>query len=414
MWTWGAYPGQGENVRKFTRILERIRAEVKALPDRKINWWEYITKGWNFRTLWMYQNKTLQNVFDECNLSREAQAVLIAQAGDFMAPPNELSIFAYTGLFGGYNTGAYYPTKHFNHFIQKVVESIEGHEGCHIYYETPVSKINVDGDKVTSIETEDGKVFTADRYICNMDPQLASYMIGREKFPADYIEKLDYDYSHTGLMVYLGLHGLDLREKGFGKFNTWHLERWDMNQTWREGLAGGYSKPWVFMGTPSLHSDVPGIVPAGCHILEVETLGGYDYFKKFLKQGQKAYKEEKWRVANRLLSIVREKYIPELNNHIALKLVGSPTTNEDFCRAPRGNAYGSHLTPKNMGLGRLKSDSPFRNLYFCNASSGYGGICPTVGTGNALYMKLTGDVFYRPSEEPSDNELVKMVRGGNQ
>ncbi len=411
-----AYPGQGKNVKKFTDILSRIRNEVKILPD-KIHWSEYfnLLKLWQFRTLWKYQNKTLQNVFDECHLSREAQAVLIAQAGDFMAPPNELSIFAYTGLFGGYNTGAYYPTKHFNHFIDRIVKFITDHEGCHIYYETRVKDIDTRGNIVYGISTQDKKFFTADRYICNMDPQAASYMIGREKFPKEFTDKLDYEYSHTGLMIYLGLKNIDLRDHGFGNFNTWHLEDWDMNETWRQELAGDYSKPWIFMGTPTLHSDQSGIAPNGCHILEVETLGGYDHFKRLKDSGDnfKSYNQEKSRVANIMLDIVEKKYIPNLREHIALKLIGSPTTNEDFCLAPRGNAYGSHLTPKNMGLGRLKSETPFRNLWWCNASSGYGGICPTIGTGNALYMKLIGDKFYNPADEPTDEILIQLANRKN-
>lgn len=405
-----AYPGQGDNVRKFTGILKKIRAEVQMLPDT-IRWWEYLTKGWKFLTLLRYKTKTLQNVFDECHLSKEAQAVLIAQAGDFMAPPNELSIFAYTGLFGGYNTGAYYPTKHFNHFIQTITDFITSKDDCHIYYETPVSKIVVDHGKVTGVLTEDGKVFTADKYICNVDPQFVSHkLIGRENFPDNYLAPLNYEYSHTGLMLYLGIRG-DLSSQDFGSHNIWHLEGWDMNEMWKKMLAGDYSEPWIYMGTPNLHSSAPGIAPPGYSILEVGTLGGYDYFKKLRGLGDKgkAYQEEKTRIRDILLRIIREKYIPDLNERLVLKVAGSPTTNEHFVRAPRGNAYGQHLTPENMGAGRLKAHTPFSNLFWCNASSGYGGIDGTTGTGVKLYMDLTGDIFYRPENKPSDDKLVALV-----
>ncbi len=406
-----ACPGQGENVRRFTNIIQRIRDEVRLLPDRQIRPWEYITKGWKFRTLWWYQNKTLQDVFDECCLSRQVQAVLIAQAGDFMAPPRELSIFAYAGLFGGYNTGAYYPTKHFGHFIKTIADFITSHEGCHIYYENQVTKINVSGGKVVSVETEDGKIFTADRYICGMDPRLASYLVGRNNFPTEYFGKLDYEYSHSGFMVYLGLQGIDLREYGFGNFNTWIMNNWDMDEAWRAQMSGDFKEPWVFIGTPTLHSSEPGIAPEGGQIMEIETLANFQQFRKLKRRNPREYERLKQKLRDQLIDFVATKYVPNLRKHIRVRPCGSPSTNRDFCLAPMGNAYGSHLTPRNMGLGRLKPETPFPNLRWCNASSGYGGIAPTCGTGVREYMHQTGDMFYRIEDKPSDEELVKIARG---
>jgi all-trans-retinol 13,14-reductase len=74
-------------------------------------------------------------------------------------------------------------------------------------------------------------------------------------------------------------------------------------------------------------------------------------------------------------------------------ITGSPTTNERFCWCPNGNSYGSSLTPKNMGLGRLNYETSLKQFYFCNASSGYPGFAPTFWTGALLYQQLSGDVI---------------------
>ena len=75
--------------------------------------------------------------------------------------------------------------------------------------------IESEGEQITRVTTQDGKVFRGERYVCNMDPQRASHVIGRDKFPAKYRERLDYSYSPSGVIVYLGLEGIDLREHGF-------------------------------------------------------------------------------------------------------------------------------------------------------------------------------------------------------
>jgi phytoene dehydrogenase-like protein len=406
-----AYPGQKEHVLKFGKILTQIRKEISAYPQKKLTLWDYATKWPHFLTLLNYQHKTLQDLFDECNLSQEAQAVLVANAGDMMEPPNEMSIFAYAGLFGGYNTGAYYPTQHFKGYVDALTNFITSHEGCHIYYETEVTKALVENGKITGLETKDGKVFTGKDYICNMDPQLAAEkIIGWNYFPEKYQKKLKYEYSPSGMVIYLGLKDIDLTECGFGKYNTWHLEQWDMNKMWSDQLKGDFQRPWIFLSTPSLNTDHPGSTPEGGSILEIATLTNFSSFDEAQKRSYAEYFKMKQALAERILDWVEEKYIPNLRKHIAVKVVGTRNTNVDYVNAPEGNAYGSRLIPKYMGAGRLKAWTPFENLYWCNASSGYAGIYGTCHTGVQLYMDLTGDYFMNDIKIPTDEEAIARVQ----
>ena len=413
-----AYPNQREPMQRFVRILENLRREGRNVPDRKIKWWEIITKGPfqapTYLRLWM-KNATLQDVFNECGLSKEAQAVIIANMGDMMAPPNELSIFAFTGLFGGYNTGAYYPTKHFKYVIDRYAAFITSHPGCHIYYETRVKSVTIDDDhdNVSGVVTSDGKVFKAAKYICNIDPQYtAEKLIGWQQFPKSFQKSLKYTYSPAGIMLYLGFKpGFDLREHNFGKFNIWHLTQWDMNNMWREQLLEhNFTNPWFFISTPALHTSDPGNTPPGCQNMEVATLASYEYFARLQEKSYADYNREKTKLADRLLDLVEQYHVPDLRKYLAVKAIGTSTTNDDFCIAPFGNAYGSHLNPKQIGLNRLKSQTPFENLFWCNASSGFAGFHGTTGTGMSLYMDLTGDRFFDSSKAPTDDELVGRIR----
>lgn len=385
-----AYPGSEKQLVKFFAIIEQLKHEMGQFPVR-FSWWNYITDSLKYMTIIKYRNKTLQDLFDECGLPSTIQAILSANAGDFLSPPEELSVLAYAGLVGGYNSGAYYPTKHFKFFIDRLTQAITDHPGCHIFYETEVTRIVTTSACVQEVHSRDGKVFRAENFICNMDPQAVSKMIGRDKFPNKYLPSLSYKYTPSSFLIYLGIKGIDLRDFGFGNHNTWHLEQWDMNKSWKEALENNYQRPWIFMSTPTLHSSYPGIAPDGCQILELVTVANYDHFKHLKDTDPAAYRKEKHNLAEKLLNIVEQKHLPDLSRHLALKVVGTPTTNTDFCFAPFGNAYGSVMSPENVSLSRLKADTPWNNLFWCNASSGFASIYGTALTGANLYTKLTGD-----------------------
>jgi phytoene dehydrogenase-like protein len=404
-----AYPGQRSSLQRFISLLEEFEREIQLIPKDSLHWWQKMQGALKCLTLLRSRYKTLQNVFEECKLSREAQAILSANTGDFMSPPEELSIFPYVGLFSGYNKGAYYPEKHFKFFVDRLTEFITDHDGCHIYYETEVTGIHLAKDRIEKVSCRNGKEFKADKFICNMDPQKASHLIGRDKFPKKTLHSVSYKYSPSSLMIYLGIKDIDLRDYGFGNHNTWHLEQWNINQAWKEMRNNCYDQPWLFLSTPTFHTPVGGVAPDGCQILEIGTLANFEFFEKLYNEDPHAYRVEKRELSNRLLKIVEEKYIPDLSKHIALKVIGSPVTNETFCFAPFGNCYGSELTPEYMGLDRLASETPWDNFFWCNASSGYASVFGTITTGSRLYSKLTGDQFYLPENAPSTEEAINYA-----
>ncbi len=350
-----AYPGYKKGVEKFLKIVDRIYTEERHVPNQdKRSLIDLITKAFNFRYMIRYRNKTLQQVFDACHLSPEIHAVLCANAGDFMLPPEELSILAYAGLFGGYNTGAYYPKKHYKHYIERLASFITEQEGCHIFYETPVTKIDIEHDRVVCVEAEGNKKFMAKTFICNADPQsTAKNIIGWDLIPEKYRKALSYDYSSAGTVVYLGLKNIDLKQLGFGSFNTWHLEQWDMNKTWKEQKEGNFDHPWMFISTASLHTNEEGTTPKNGEIIELATYTDFTSFREWKETDVRRYRKEKKAVANKMIELVEKHYIPNLREHIAVKVVGTSSTNFDYVRAPYGNAYGSTLNTTNMNIGRL-------------------------------------------------------------
>ena len=110
-----------------------------------------------------------------------------------------------------------------------------------------------------------------------------------------------------------------------------------------------------------------------------------------------------------MIEIVKKHYIPDLEDHIVTKVVGSASTNEDYAWAPQGNAYGAAFTPNQVGPGRFTFDTPWKNFYLCNATAGYAGMHGTTGNGCNLYQQLTGDIFYSGKTSPTDEEMIAKL-----
>ena len=349
-----------------------------------------------------YVNKTLQDVFDQFKLPKAAQTLLALQWPDFLLPPEQLSFYAWVILFTGYQRGAYYPTKHFEFVIDSLVKVIKENQGKVLLNQEVIEFIvnhkTVTGVKAINRITHQIQEFTGETVICNLDPQKAAKMIGIHKFSASVRQKLNYEYSPSNYVAYCVVKDLDLRDYGFGKWNTFHTEHQDLNIAFKQMYEQQeFSHLSFAITTPTLITDEIRDCPEDCQIIQFLTVANYDYFKHLKETDKKAYYQKKEEILNIILDVVEKYYIPNFRQHLVLKMTGSPTTNERFCWCPMGNSYGSNMTPKQMTLGRLNYKSSLNNFYFCNASSGYPGFAPTFWTGAILYQELSGDLILSKS-----------------
>ncbi|MUG96662.1 NAD(P)-binding protein [Scytonema sp. UIC 10036] len=389
------FPQHISQIRKFVLEVRKASEGLKRLAP-PINPTELFKHFGEVSCAVKYLNSTLQDVFDKFKLPKEAQTLLALQWPDFLLPPNQLSFYAWTILFTGYQEGAFYPTHHFEHVINSLVKVIE-ENGGEILLNQEVTHFAIANKTITGVKARDRithqiREFTGENIICNIDPQKAAHMIGVENFSRTVRKKLNYEYSPSNYMVYCVVKDIDLRDYGFGKWNTFHTEQRDLNEAFYQMYEKhDFSKPSFAITTPTLMTEAEQECPEGCQIIEFLTVANYDYFKKLKETDKKAYRQKKEEILNSILDVVEEKYIPNFRKYIVFKITGSPTTNERFCWCPQGNSYGSNLTPRNMGISRLNYETSLKNFYFCNASSGYPGFAPTFWTGATLYQTLSRD-----------------------
>ncbi len=382
------HPEAAAPLRRYFDIVLALGRELDRLPS-PLTWRDYLTAPLRLPHLLRYQRWTLQQLYDHVGMPRRLQAVLAGQSGDYLLPPEQVSLLLHVALVRGYDRGAYYPERHFQHLVESVAGAIRARPGCKLLLRTKVARLEVERGRVTAAVTADGRRFVAERYISNIDPRATANLIELAALPRDYLDRLGYSYSSGNLTLYLGVRGLDLRQHGFGDWNVWHYPHDDLNAIYRQQDAGlELSEPWLFLSTPTLHSDAPGLCPPGDQILEVATSAPYHPWRHLRATDRRAYNVAKKRARDRLLEVLEQRYVPGLRRHLATQVFGTPATNERFCGAPEGNAYGAALTPENVGVRRVPAETPLANLWLANATAGYPSVAGTVKTGLDLVRRL--------------------------
>ncbi len=377
--------------RPLTRYFDEVSAigqELERLPDR-ITPLVAIRSVHRHLRLLRYLRWTLADFYDHLGMPPLLRAILAGQSGDYLLPPRDVSLLLHVALVCGYDKGAYYPRYHFFAFVDAVADVIRRAPGSALLLEHEVERIDVDRGRVARVSTRNGQTFTARRYVSNVDPRRTAELAGVGAFTRD-ARRLDYAYSYGTFTMYLAVKGVDLRDHGFGSFNVWHYPHADIDRMYDDQLVRhDLSNPWLFISTPTLHSNEPGLCPPGEQILEIATVVDHDRFARLRRDNRRAYNREKKQIVDRVLGLLEARYVPRLRDHLTLRVAGTPATNERFCNAPGGNSYGAALVPKNVGPGR----GPYRsraieNLWLANATAGFPSVAGAIGAGLRLYAEL--------------------------
>jgi all-trans-retinol 13,14-reductase len=384
------FPDEADGLRAYFTLLQGTRDELDAMPELP-TLWDYLSSPWHFPHLLRHRSATLGEVFDRLQLSPRLRAVLAGQCGDYLLPPRDVSFLLHVALTSAYDRGAHYPKGHVHHLIDTLVAFIRAQPGCAVLTGQPVDRIEVTDGRVSGVHTTTGHLFRAERVISNVDPAGTTALLADPTLAARHHEGTDYAYSCSNLTLYLGLRGMNPADHGFGSFNLWHYPHDDLDRIYdAQNLHDDLSDPWLFVASPTLHSDAPGLAPPGEHTLIVATSCRYAHWRELRDADPHAYRARKVEVRERMLDVLEQRYLPGLRDHLALKVLGTPVTNERFVRAPRGNAYGAALTPNQVSFPRVPFKTEVPGLWQVNATAGYPSMGGTVSSACRLLTELTG------------------------
>jgi all-trans-retinol 13,14-reductase len=390
------FPDARVPLSKYFRAVEAVARELDQDGDlpRTLSPITLARAALRYKHMLRWMRATLADVYDACKMPPRLRAILAGQSGDYLLPPERVSFILHVALVNGYDRGAYYPKNHFFHFVDTIASALRAMPGSDLLLEHAVDVDAIDGGRVTGVTTTNGAKFTADRYISNVDPRLTMNLCGAARFSREDEKRGDYEYSCSTFTMYLGVKGIDLRDHGFGSHNVWHYPHDDIGRMYRDQLERhDLSDPWLFMSTPSLHTEqregAPAICPPGHQILELCTACDYRRFAELRTRDRRAYNVEKKKIRERILDIVSDTYVPRLRDHVVMRVTGTPATNARYCRAPEGNAYGAALVPAHVTLARRPFRSSLDNLWMANATAGMPSVAGAIGAGVRLAREMS-------------------------
>lgn len=388
------FPAHERGLERYYGIVQAIHRQLYDLPIG-FSWLTILSAPHRYPHLIRYAFWTLEQLFDRLKFPRALRLILAGQSAIFFSPPRELSLIAHAGGVASYDQGAYHPAQSYRHVMRSLLGVIKERPGCVTKLSTEVTTINIDGGRAQSVVTADGQEFPADAVIVNADVQASIDLIGRNYFSRSQLRRFSYDYGPSVLSVYLGLDGIDLREHGLGEENIFWHPKVDLNRVYADQLDGGIpERPYFFCNSPTLRHHEKPIAPAGGSQLVIVAPTSYEYFSRIRRRSEDEYQMTKQLFADRLIGVVEDELVPGISNHIAVKAVGSPLTNEFYVKAPYGNCYGSPLDPAHVRQRTLNYRSPVENVFYVGSSAGMPGFASVIHFACLLYERLTGDPVY--------------------
>lgn len=392
------FPEETGPINRYCDAIEQLHAQMRELVtevhwyDRKWSDWLNLPKYWY---LFSRRNWTLQNLYDEVGLSPKLQAILAGQSGDYALPPAEIALLTHTSLVSDYAEGAYYPRRHFKHFVDSIVEVIVAGGGV-VRYSSPVERILVNKGVVEGVVSGQ-TVYQARTYISDLDPRLTVQLMSdpRQLSEPERQRLTGYEYSASAFNIYLGLdRAFEPLKYGIGNWNIWYYPQEDLNQSYRQQLEGNLEHPWIFLSCPTMKSSELGMAPWGNHVLEITTVCPYEPFRHLHDTDPKGYKIKKREVYQRIMKSV-EDLIPDIKSFVRMKIYGTPTTSEYYLGQPQGNIYGAKLVPGQIGLNRLGYRTELPNLFLVGASAGYPSVPGVINNGMNVAGLISGQPIGR-------------------
>jgi phytoene desaturase len=272
--------------------------------------------------------------------------------------------------------GSFFPKGGMFTIVRKLLDSAES-SGTKFYYNKPVTRIKVNGNKAESVIFEDGSEIKADIIVANADLPYVYRKLLPDRRRSRRLDSMKYSCSaicfHWGLnktYPQLGHHSVFLSD------------------SFREGLHKIFRDKSV-SDQPSFYIHAPARTDSLAAPENQDTLSfivGTGHIDKMKNQDWNKLKETT-RIA--LIKRLKNLGLEDIDEHIKFEICYTPENWESACNISRGSVFGS-LAHNLMQMGYFRphnQHSRYRNLFFVGGSTHPGNGIPNI----LISAKLTSE-----------------------
>jgi prolycopene isomerase len=310
-----------------------------------------------------YYNKTFADMLADFIKDAKLGSIISAGWPYVGLPPSKVSALQMAGyLYSAHIEGHNYLKGGPQVLANTLVKALRKYGG-ELQLGTKVTKILVENNTATGVETAKGNKISAKYVVSNADArQTFLSLIGSEKLSSKFLNRLEQmEPSFALFQVWLGVD-MNPREKGIIEHETIWYSSYDLDYIYNSCLQGKFEEGFGIC-TPTLCD--PGLAPENQHIISLICPIPYDYKENWETENGKrgsSYKKLENETMHRLIKKA-ERVIPELSKHIILSEAATPLTLERYTENYKGAAYGWASTIGQSGLSRLQPKTPIKNLY---------------------------------------------------
>lgn len=345
----------GRNFYNFFQFAKPSNIGLLIKLKTYISNWAYAKKFFRNRHLLMAY--TFQNIY-------VGQSPFTSPALFSMVPAAELiegSFFPEGGMFA---------------IVEKLLSAARSN-GVTIHYKKAAKKLNVNGNRVESVQLDDGTELKADVVVANADLPYVYRELLPDKRKSRRIDNLNY--SCSAICFHWGLNKTYPQLAHHNVFLSDHFE---------EGLERIFKDKTV-SDSPSFYVHAPcrsdqSAAPAGHDTLSfIVGAGHVDESKK------QDWEKIKLKTREAIIKRLKQAGLEDIEDHIKFEICYTPGTWESACNITRGSVFGS-VGHNIMQMGWFRPHnrhSRYRNLFFTGGSTHPGNGIPNV----LLSAKLTSE-----------------------
>ncbi|NUP09596.1 MAG: NAD(P)/FAD-dependent oxidoreductase [Polyangiaceae bacterium] len=397
---------EARGIDRYFDVLTGLNADL-AVCDRLLSFPEVLTVPFRAPRLLRWGFRTLSALLDETIRDPMLRAVLCSQCGNHGLPPSRVSLPVHAGMSAHYFDGAFYPRGGAKKISAAYIKALRRHKG-QIRLSSPVTKIVVEGGRVRGVEVNDSEIIFADNVVCNADPAVTyGKLLAPEHCPRELRKLAKTDYT-VGVVSLFAAVDMDLEGMGFDSGNYWYYRSHDLDAAYEAAEQGlpGKAIDCLFLSVTTLKD--PGPIPTKTHTLEMFTFVPYEPFSRWRasETGLRSieYERLKNELAARMLDAA-ENVVPGLRRGLRFLSIGSPLTNDFYCRTHHGAIYGTAKTPRQVGPFAFGSRGPVDGLHLCGASTLSHGVAGTTISGLVAAQHVLGLERYDELVGPGDGSL---------